>query len=98
MTYINERISKKIKKIGLIHNAYPHENSLFSSFFLKRYLRSLNEYVTFSKVVKEHIEKMETTVFEEKLEKAIFEFSINPKFRLTARKESIRIWKKLFKC
>ncbi len=57
MTYINERISKKIKKIGLIHNAYPHENSLFSSFFLKRYLRSLNEYVTFSKVVKEHIEK-----------------------------------------
>ena len=43
---------KLIKKIGLIHNAHPHENLLLSSFFLKRYLRSLNEYVAFSKAVK----------------------------------------------
>ena len=56
MTYINSRVSEKIKKIGLIHNAHPHENSLLSSFFLKRYLRSLNEYVAFSKAVKEQIE------------------------------------------
>ena len=50
------------------------------------------------KHIKEHIEKMDTTVFEENLERAIYEFSINPKFRLSARQESVKIVTERFTC
>jgi glycosyltransferase involved in cell wall biosynthesis len=48
--------------------------------------------------IKEHIEKTETTVFEEKLERAMYEFAINPEFRLAARQASVRIMKERFTC
>ena len=51
-------INNKIKKIGLIHNAYPHEKSIFQKTLFKKYLKSINEYVTFSKNIKEEIIKI----------------------------------------
>ena len=57
-----------------------------------------SQYFYDLKHIKEHIKKMETTIFEENLERAIYEFSVNPRFRLTARQESVRILKKLFTC
>ena len=55
---INNIINNKIKKIGLIHNAYPHEKSIFQKTLFKKYLKSINEYVTFSKNIKEEIIKI----------------------------------------
>ncbi len=50
------------------------------------------------KNIKKHIKKTDTTIFEEKLEKAMYEFAANPKFRLTARQNSVRINNERFKC
>ena len=58
ISYINARVSKKIKKIGLIHNIKPHEKSYFNSFFVKRYLRSIDKYITFSLDVKKNVKKI----------------------------------------
>ena len=54
-SYINQRINKKIKKIGLIHNAFPHENNFLQKFLLKFYLKKIDKYATFSKNVMEQI-------------------------------------------
>ena len=50
------------------------------------------------KNIKKHIEKTDTMLFEEKLERAMYEFSVNPEFRLTAKQESLRIIEERFIC
>ena len=56
--FINNKINKKIKKIGIIHNAYPHENNIFQKDLFKLYLKSINKYVTFSKNISKEIIKI----------------------------------------
>jgi len=46
--------------------------------------------------IKKHIKNTDTTIFEEKLEKAMYEFASNPQFRLTARQNSVRIHSERF--
>ena len=51
LSFINNKINKNIFKIGIIHNAYPHEKKLFQKTFLKFFLNSINKYVALSKNV-----------------------------------------------
>ena len=62
LSYINSGVSKKIKKIGLIHNAKPHEKSYLNSFFLIRYLGSIDKYITFSLNVKKNILELNSKI------------------------------------
>jgi len=55
---INRLINKKIKKIGLIHNAFPHENNFLQKIILKFYLNSIDKHVTLSKNVTNQINKI----------------------------------------
>ena len=48
--------------------------------------------------IKEHIEKMDTTIFERQLEKAMQELVTDLEFRLAARQASVRIMKARFTC
>lgn len=48
--------------------------------------------------IKEHIGKTDTTVFEGRLEKAMYELAANPELRLAARQASVRIMKVRFSC
>ncbi len=57
-SFINRLINKKIKKIGLIHNAFPHENNLLQKNLLKFYLNSIDKHITFSKNVTNQINKI----------------------------------------
>tara|TARA_S200000501_G_scaffold233564_1_gene219114 strand:+ start:13692 stop:14783 length:1092 start_codon:yes stop_codon:yes gene_type:complete len=45
---INSIVSKKITKIGLFHNIFPHENYLLSKQILKFYINTLNKAITLS--------------------------------------------------
>ena len=57
-SFINRFINKEIKKIGLIHNAFPHENNLLQKNLLKFYLNSIDKHITFSKNVTNQINKI----------------------------------------
>jgi len=57
-SFINRLINKKIKKIGLIHNAFPHENNLLQKNLLRFYLNSIDKHITFSKNVTNQINKI----------------------------------------
>ena len=57
-SFINRLINKKIKKIGLIHNAFPHENNLLQKNLLRFYLNSIDKHITFSKNVTKQINKI----------------------------------------
>ena len=67
ISYINSEVSKKIKKIGLIHNAKPHEKSYLNSFLLNRYLHSLDKYITFSLNVKKNIQELNSKIVGESI-------------------------------
>jgi glycosyltransferase involved in cell wall biosynthesis len=56
--FINRGINKKIQKIGLIHNTYPHEKNFLQKDLFKLYLRSIDKYVTLSKNVFDQIKKI----------------------------------------
>ena len=45
---INSVVSKKITKIGLFHNIFPHENYFLSKQILKLYTKTLNKAITLS--------------------------------------------------
>ena len=45
---INSVVSKKITKIGLFHNIFPHENYFLSKQILKLYIKTLNKAITLS--------------------------------------------------
>ena len=51
LSIINRKLKKKIIKIGIIHNAYPHEKILLQKAFFKIYLNSITKYYTLSKNV-----------------------------------------------
>ena len=55
LSFINKGLNKKITKIGIIHNAYPHEKILLQNKFLKIYLNNIDNYITLSKNVFEQI-------------------------------------------
>ena len=55
LSIINRNLKKKIIKIGIIHNAYPHEKILLQKYFFKFYLNSITKYYTLSKNVFEQI-------------------------------------------
>ena len=62
ISYINSGVSKKVEKIGLIHNAKPHEKSYLNSFLLNRYLDRLDKYITFSLNVKKNIQELNSKI------------------------------------
>ena len=55
LSIINRKLKKKIIKIGIIHNAYPHEKILLQKTFFKFYLNSITKYYTLSKNVFDQI-------------------------------------------
>ena len=55
---INRMLNKQIVKIGLIHNAFPHEKIIFQKEFLKFYINSIDKYVCFSETVKNQIHSL----------------------------------------
>lgn len=58
-SFINRILNKKIQKIGLIHNAFPHENNFLQKSLLKFYLNSIDKHVTLSKNVMKQIKKIQ---------------------------------------
>lgn len=59
LLFINNHINNKIKKIGLVHNAISREKNLFQKDLFKLYLRSIDNYVTFSKFISNEIIKID---------------------------------------
>ena len=57
-SFINRLINNKTQKIGLIHNAFPHEYNFLQKNLLKFYLNSINKHVTLSKNVTNQINKI----------------------------------------
>ena len=55
---INKLVSKKIKKIGIIHNVISHERRFTEEKLLKLYLSGLDKYFTLSKNVFNQIKKI----------------------------------------
>lgn len=58
LSFINNRINKKVNKIGLIHNAYPHEKKIFQKDLFKLYLNSIDQYITLSENITRQINKI----------------------------------------
>ena len=55
LSFINKGLNKRITKIGIIHNAFPHEKILLQKKFLKFYLNNVDKYISLSKNVYEQI-------------------------------------------
>jgi len=55
LSFINNAINKNILKIGIIHNAYPHEKNIFQKKLFKIYLDSINKSVALSKNINNEI-------------------------------------------
>ena len=82
---INKMVSKKIKKIGIIHNAFPHESILFQKHLFKLYVNSIDEFICFSNKVKEQI----NLLIPKKKGKTIFH-PVHEKFGDVVEKEKAR--------
>lgn len=52
------KVSKSIKKIGLIHNAIPHEQSKLDRWFGKSFFKSCDAFVTMSSTVANDIKRI----------------------------------------
>jgi glycosyltransferase involved in cell wall biosynthesis len=61
LSFINNTINKNILKIGIVHNAYPHENNVLQKKLFKFYLNSINKSVTLSKNVNNQISEISKT-------------------------------------
>lgn len=53
-----EKVSSSIKKIGLIHNAIPHEQSKLDSWFSNPFFKACDAFITMSKTVSNDIKQL----------------------------------------
>lgn len=58
LSFINNTINKNILKIGIVHNAYPHEKNIFQKKLFKIYLKSINKIITLSKNINNQINEI----------------------------------------
>ena len=58
LSFINYSINKNILKIGIVHNAYPHEKNMLQKSLFELYFKSINKYVTLSNNIKRQINEI----------------------------------------